>query len=51
MGDEFVLLEVIILVLLNVKSIVVIILKDVGMIDKELCFVIVELCKGEKVIL
>lgn len=50
MGDEFVLLEYFLLVLLIVKSMVFIILKDVGMIEKELCGVISELRKGEKVI-
>lgn len=49
MGDEFVSLEAIILVLLNVKSTVATILKDAGMTDKELRSAIAELRKGEKV--
>lgn len=49
MGDEFVSLEAIVLALLNVKSTVATILKDAGMIDKELRAAIAELRKGEKV--
>ena len=49
MGDEYVLLEAIILALLNVKSTVSTILKDAGMTDKDLRAAITELRKGEKV--
>lgn len=49
MGDEFVSLEHLLLALLVVKSTVSTILKDAGMIEKELRAAINELRKGEKV--